>query len=489
VVIFMKKYQDGFPNNFLWGAATSSSQIEGGFDEGGKGISTMDLMVYEENIDRNKVLSTLELSEGEFNKRLVNNYLNYPKRRGIDFYHRYAKDIALMAELGIKVLRISVCWSRIFPTGFEKEPNLNGLDFYDKVIDACLSYGIQPLIIMQHYDIPVEIVKKLNGWENPKMIDLFLKYSQTLLDHFHDRVKYWICFNEISMLVSSPYTGGGILSECSKTDLKTMKHQAAHHQLVANAHTIAYGKKYSGLLFGSMNAHLEYYAATSNPLDVLESVKEAQLNSFYFDVMIKGKYPSYIVRYFHDNDINIKIEKDDEEILQVGTSDFIGFSYYMSYMSSASNKTIETSGNIVGTLKNPNLKLSQWNWPIDPVGLRISLNRIYDRYGVPLMILENGLGAQDILTDDKCVDDVYRIDYINEHLVQIKEAIRDGVDVMGYLVWSAIDLVSATGHEMTKRYGLIYVDQDNYGNGSLKRYKKRSFDWYKGVIERNGEFL
>ncbi len=484
IVVMNSNYS--FPKNFLWGGATSANQIEGGYNKGNKGTSIMDLMIYDPEIPRSNALDTLEINSSEFTKRLSDDSNNYPKRRGVDFYTNFKQDIKLFSEMGLKMLRISIDWSRIYPTGFESEPNEEGLNFYDNVIDTLIEYGIMPLIIMQHYDIPVSIVDELNGWENKKTIELFLKYSETLIDRYHEKVKYWVCFNEISMIVSSPFTGGGILKDRSKLSLMQLKYQAIHYQFIANARTIKYAKRYSDLNFGAMNAHLEYYPKTSNPEDILKSQQDSQKNTFFFEVMIKGKYPYYMERFFKEENIQLSMTKEEKQILFENKSDFIAFSYYQSYISNSEASGKMTSGNIIGSEVNPYLKTNEWGWPIDPVGLRVSLNKLYDKFQVPLFILENGFGAEDILTNNNEVNDLYRIDYIKQHIIQIGQAIKDGVDVLGYLVWSPIDLVSATGHDMNKRYGMIYVDLDNYGNGTKQRYKKQSFYWYKELIENNG---
>lgn len=414
---------------------------------------------------------------------------DFPKRRGIDFYHRYEEDIALFAEMGFKVFRLSISWARIFPTGLEDKPNEEGLAFYDNVFDECAKYGIEPLVTMSHYEMPITLTEKYNGWMSRELVPLFEKYARAILERYKNKVKYWITFNEMNMNLNSLYTGAGILEDLVDHKLQAA-YQASHHQFIASALTVKAAKEIiPNVQIGCMINQIEAYAKTTKPEDQLQAVKSNQLNMFYPDVQARGEYPTYMVKYFADNDIKLDIEEQDEQILKEGIVDFVAISYYMSHVAEAREDAAELAGTFDSPIKNEHLELSQWDWPIDPMGLRISLIKLYDRYQKPLFVCENGLGARDTLTPDREIHDDYRIDYLKQHIEQMKEAVKEGVDLMGYTPWGCIDLISCGTSQMSKRYGLIYVDQDDRGNGSLNRYKKDSFYWYKKVIATNGEDL
>lgn len=486
------KYLNTFPKGFLWGGATAANQLEGGFQEGGKGLSTADMTPFRDEAVK-KHIPIMDAKYDEIIKFKEHGFKgNFPKHRGNDFYHHYKEDIALFAEMGFTCYRMSIAWTRIYPTGFEEKPNEEGLQFYDNIFNECEKYGIEPIVTISHYEMPIEIVLQQNGWESRETVDLYLKYCETLFKRYKNKVKLWIPFNEMNQMTTVPYVGGGILVEKAKTtNLQALEYQAIHHQFIASAKAVVMCKDIiPDARIGSMIAIIDPYPETCNPLDVLEALREQQLNLFYFDVTIRGYYPSYMERYFKENDIHLKIEKDDEEILKKGTVDFISFSYYMSYITSHQKEQGEASNSVIMVNKvNPYLEASAWRWPIDPEGLQIVLNHLYDRYQIPILIAENGLGAEDVLTKDKHIHDTYRIDYMRKHILAIKEAIRDGVDVIGYTMWGPIDIISQGTCEMNKRYGFIYVDADNYGNGSYQRYRKDSFFWYQKVISSNGEIL
>ena len=489
----MKELQTGFPKGFLWGGATAANQIEGAYNEGGKGMSTSDYAAYKDPYATGKVdnftfnVTSKELAEYKENEA---NYL-FPKRWGIDFYHRYEEDIALFAEMGFKTFRLSISWARIFPTGLEAEPNEEGLAFYDKVFDACAKYGIEPLVTMSHYEMPIALTEKYNGWASRELIPLFDKYARVLFNRYKSKVTYWITFNEMNMNLNSLYTGAGILEDLIDPEKKLeVTYQASHHQFLASALAVKAAREIMPeAKVGCMINQIESYALTTKPEDQLQALKSNQLNMFYPDVQARGEYPSYMARYFADNNIHVAMEEGDEEILKAGKVDYVAISYYMSHVTEAREDASELAGSFDSPIKNEHLELSQWDWPIDPIGLRISLMKLYDRYELPLFVCENGLGAKDELTDDGKVHDDYRIDYIRKHVEQMKEAIEDGVDLMGYTTWGCIDLISCGTSQMSKRYGFIYVDQDDEGNGPLTRYRKDSFDWYKEVIATNGETL
>lgn len=490
-MIEMKELKKGFSDNFLWGGATAANQIEGAYLEGGKGLSTSDFAAYKDPYEKGKVNNfTFDVSSAELKRyKEQPDEFDFPKRRGIDFYHRYEEDIALFAEMGFKVFRLSISWARIFPTGLEEKPNEEGLAFYDKVFDECAKYGIEPLVTMSHYEMPITLTEKYNGWMSRELVPLFEKYARAILERYKDKVKYWITFNEMNMNLNSLYTGAGILEDLVDHKLQAA-YQASHHQFIASALTVKAAKEIiPNVQIGCMINQIEAYAKTTKPEDQLQAVKSNQLNMFYPDVQARGEYPTYMVKYFADNDIKLDIEEQDEEILKEGIVDFVAISYYMSHVAEAREDAAELAGTFDSPIKNEHLELSQWDWPIDPMGLRISLIKLYDRYQKPLFVCENGLGARDTLTSDGEIHDDYRIDYLKQHIEQMKEAVKEGVDLMGYTPWGCIDLISCGTSQMSKRYGLIYVDQDDRGNGTLNRYRKDSFYWYKNVIATNGEDL
>ncbi|WP_144456536.1 MULTISPECIES: glycoside hydrolase family 1 protein [Bacillus] len=490
-MIEMKELKKGFSDNFLWGGATAANQIEGAYLEGGKGLSTSDFAAYKDPYEKGKVNNfTFDVSSAELKRyKEQPDEFDFPKRRGIDFYHRYEEDIALFAEMGFKVFRLSISWARIFPTGLEDKPNEEGLAFYDQVFDECAKYGIEPLVTMSHYEMPITLTEKYNGWMSRELVPLFEKYARAILERYKDKVKYWITFNEMNMNLNSLYTGAGILEDLVDHKLQAA-YQASHHQFIASALTVKAAKEIiPNVQIGCMINQIEAYAKTTKPEDQLQAVKSNQLNMFYPDVQARGEYPTYMVKYFADNDIKLDSEEQDEQILKEGIVDFVAISYYMSHVAEAREDAAELAGTFDSPIKNEHLELSQWDWPIDPMGLRISLIKLYDRYQKPLFVCENGLGARDTLTSDGEIHDDYRIDYLKQHIEQMKEAVKEGVDLMGYTPWGCIDLISCGTSQMSKRYGLIYVDQDDRGNGTLNRYRKDSFYWYKNVIATNGEDL
>jgi 6-phospho-beta-glucosidase len=478
-----KKSMSGFPKGFLWGGAIAANQVEGAYLEDGKGLTTVDLLPTGDNrfpIMLGKLPSFTPL-EGEF----------YPSHVAIDFYHSYKEDIALFAEMGFKTLRLSISWARIFPNGDDAEPNEKGLQFYDDLFDELKKYNIEPLVTLAHFDVPVHLVKEYGSWKNRKLVNFFETYAKTVFTRYKDKVKYWLTFNEINMLLHLPYVGAGLVFEEGENELQ-VKYQAAHHQLVASALAVkACHEIIPEAMIGCMLAAGQTYAYSSHPDDVMDAMNKDRDNFFFIDVQSRGEYPGYANRFFLDNNIELDVEEGDEKLLKEYTVDYIGFSYYSSRTTSTDPEILgeQTSGNVFASVKNPYLETSEWGWTIDPKGLRITANQLYDRYQKPLFVVENGLGAVDVLNENGEVADDYRMDYMEAHLKELKEAIKDGVEVIGYTSWGPIDIVSASTGEMKKRYGFIYVDRDNEGNGTLKRTKKKSFDWYKKVIATNGEEL
>lgn len=468
------------PKNFLWGGATAANQYEGGWNEGGRGPSIADVLTGG-SVNKERRITIPKPLDEEF----------YPNHVATDFYHHWREDIKLFAEMGFKVYRFSISWSRIFPKGDEAAPNEAGLKFYDQVIDELLKYNIEPLVTISHYESPLHLSLKYNGWHNRRFIDFYLNFAKILFTRYKGKVKYWLTFNEINML-TVPFGGifcAGILEENQNTP--SNRYQAMHHQLVASAMAVKLAHKIDEEnQLGCMLAYHNAYPYTCNPKDVLFAQQYGQIhNSIAGDVHIRGKYPGFAQRFFEENDIELEIINSDYQVLSEGTVDFISISYYSSACVSASTEGESTSGNGSENLKNPYLDASEWGWQIDELGLRYVLNQIYDRYQIPIMIVENGLGAVDEIDETGNIDDSYRIDYMKKHIEQMKEAIRDGVKLIAYTSWGCTDIVSASTGEFKKRYGLIFVNKFDDGSGDFKRIPKKSFYWYKKVIETNGEFL
>ncbi len=461
-----------FPENFLWGGATAANQMEGAYNEDGKGLSVQDVT-----------------PQGGFGPILDGPTEDNMKLVGIDFYHRYKSDIKLLAEMGFKVFRVSIAWTRIFPLGDELEPNEKGLQFYDNVFDECLKYGIEPLVTISHYETPLHLAKVYDGWKNRKMIDFYERYVTTIFNRYKDKVKYWLTFNEINSILHAPFMSGGIATDKAQLTKQDL-YQAIHHELVASALATKIAHEINPeMKVGCMVLAMPVYPMTPKPEDMMKTLELDRSNLLFSDVHVRGYYPSYAKRLFRENGITIQMQDGDEEILK-NTVDFVSFSYYMSVCESSEEADEKGVANILPGVKNPYLKESEWGWQIDPIGLRYVLNTLYDRYQKPLFIVENGLGAVDELIEDeqgnKTVNDDYRIKYLNDHLVQVGEALQDGVEIMGYTTWGCIDLVSASTAELKKRYGFIYVDRHDDGSGTLERYKKKSFNWYKEVIASHG---
>lgn len=477
-----------FPEGFLWGGAIAANQAEGAWNIDGKGISTADLAMNRKNIGKGDYKKQNAVSSEQLSIALQDeSTTNYPKRRGIDFYHRYPEDLALMGEMGIQILRTSIAWTRIFPNGNEEEPNEAGLQFYDRLFDEMLKNGIQPLVTLSHYEMPMYLVDHYGGWTSREVVDFFVRFSTTVFNRYKSKVKYWITFNEIDGIVRHPFTNGGIVPDRFE-HVEQAVYQALHHQFVASAYAVKLCHEIlPDAQIGCMLTTLLHYPHTCNPLDVLAAHKNNQFNLFFTDVQVRGAYPAYIQRHFKEQGITIEMMAEDAELLKAYTADFISISYYNSFVASADSEGLETvSGNTMGGVKNPYLPVSDWGWQIDAVGLRLALNNLYSRYQLPMFIVENGLGAYDTLQEDGTIHDPYRIAYLRSHIEQMHEAILDGVEVMGYTVWGIIDLISYSSSEMEKRYGLIYVDQDNDGHGTLARTRKDSFFWYKDIIVANG---
>ena len=483
-----------FPKGFLWGGAVAANQVEGAFQEGGKGLSTADL------------ITGGSVSSPRLFSPVLQSDCYYPSHDAIDFYHNYVQDIALFAEMGFKVFRLSIAWSRIFPNGDDKEPNEAGLDFYDRVFDECRKHGIEPLVTLSHYEMPWALVQRYRGFHDRHTIDLFVCYAKTVFARYHSKVKYWLTFNEINSAVSlmGMYGSLGVLQpeDLENDELRPMyllkdqpqeRFEALHNQFVASALAVQAAHEIDpDLMVGCMISHITMYPLTCRPTDILECQKKDRItNKFCSDVMVRGEYPSYMMRWFREAGIDSSYITDhDRQILHAGKVDFYTFSYYMSNCVTVQTDAEQTTGNLLGGAKNPYLKTSDWGWQIDPEGLRYTLNALNDRYPhIPLMVVENGLGADDTVESDGSVHDPYRIDYLRAHIQAMHEAIEDGVNLIGYTTWGPIDLVSISTGEMKKRYGFVYVDRHDDNSGSGARIRKDSFRWYQKVIASNGADL
>lgn len=472
-----------FPKEFLWGGATAANQCEGAYDEDERGLASVDVIPYGE--DRFKV------ARGEMKMLECDDSHLYPAHYGIDFYHRYKEDIKLFADMGLKCFRFSIAWTRVIPDG-DGEVCDKGLDFYEAVVDECLKYGIEPLITINHFDAPINLINKFGGWKDARMIDAFLKLCEALFKRLGNKVKYWLTFNEINMLLHLPFMGAGILFEEGEEKNQVL-YTAAHHELVASAKAVIMAHKMMpDAMVGCMLAAGQFYPFSCNPDDVYKGMEADRDNYFFTDVQARGEYPVWALKRMERAGIKLTISEEDKKILKEGTVDFISFSYYSSRCVSADPEVCKNyaKGNAVfASVKNPYLKASEWGWQIDPLGLRITCNTLYDRYNKPLFIVENGLGAKDIIEDGK-IHDTYRIDYMREHIKAMNAVINeDGIPLLGCTFWGIIDLVSASTGEMSKRYGMIYVDKDDKGEGTYNRLKKDSFFWYQKVIKTLGEDL
>lgn len=472
-----------FPDHFLWGGAVAANQCEGAWRADGKWDSIGDHLTAGSR-NKNRVFTT-EILPDE----------SYPSHEAVDFYHRYKEDIALFAEMGFKVFRLSIAWSRIFPNGDDEIPNEEGLEFYDQVFDECKKYGIEPMVTLSHFEIPYHLVKAYQGFADRKVIDYFERYVRCVMTRYKDKVKYWLTFNEINF-ATMPMGNLEVLGIINREndevadplDDVNLRFQALHHVFLASARAVIAAKEINPeFKVGCMIAHITMYPLTSRPEDML-LLQELDhiINDFCGDVQVKGKYPGYALRYLEEKEVNLVFEPGDEATLSEGRVDFYSFSYYMSNCITTEEGHATTLGNLLGGVKNPYLETTQWGWQIDPKGLLYTLNKINDRYGIPIFIVENGLGAVDEPDENGCIHDDYRINYLRQHICEMEKAILNKVDLFGYTVWSALDIVSSGTGEMRKRYGFIYVDKDDQGNGTMKRSRKKSFYWYKKVIESNG---
>lgn len=477
---------NGFSKDFLWGGAVAAHQIEGAWNVDGKGVSIADVMT----AGKNGVAR--EITDGVVSGK------NYPNHEAIDFYHYYKTDIALFAEMGFKSFRTSINWSRIYPMGDDAEPNEAGLQFYDDLFDELIKYDIEPIVTLSHFEIPYNLHKRYGGFRNKKVIDFFVTYATTVMERYKDKVKYWMTFNEINNQADGyrdlhVFTNSGILFEEDDNKAEVV-YQASLNELIASAKVVKSGHEINPEFeIGCMMAYVPVYPYSSNPQDMMDSVKAMNRRFFYNDIHARGEIPAYALRKWDRLGYNIDYSEEELQVLKEGTVDYIGLSYYMSNtvtnISEVSGYTDDADDELKFT-QNPYIKESDWGWPIDPVGLRYILNILDQRYNLPLFVVENGFGAYDQIEEDGKIIDDYRIDYLSAHIKEMKKAVEiDGVNLIGYTPWGCIDIVSFGTGEMEKRYGFIYVDKDNNGEGTLERKKKKSFHWYKKVIESNGEDL
>ncbi len=485
-----------FPKGFYWGGATAANQYEGGWNEGGRGPAKTDVTTgATKDTPRYVTYINADGTPGKFNqfggslpegaKYAVLDGYYYPNHIGTDFYHHYKEDIALFAEMGYTMFRLSISWPRIFPHGNDEKPNQEGLDFYRKVFEELHKYNIEPLVTISHYDDPLYIEEHLGGWENPDTIGLYEKYCHVIFEEYKDLVKYWLTFNEInSAIMFASFVPNAPL------ELIRPGYIRLHHQFVASAKVVKYAHEhYPNFKMGCMIAGFISYPLTCNPKDVLANQARIQDNFYYCgDTMVRGYYPSYARKTWKRYGLDESFFEKDAQILKEGHVDFFSYSYYATSCETVDKEAKKDgAGNMSMGYKNPYLEYSEWGWAMDSDGLRYSLNDIYDRYQVPIMVVENGLGAIDKLEDDHTVHDDYRISYMKAHVKAMDEALQDGVDLIAYTPWGCIDLVSAGTGEMRKRYGFIYVDMDDEGKGTLNRYRKDSFYWYQKCIATNGE--
>ena len=491
-----------FPKDFLWGGATAAHQFEGNYQGDGKGLCSADCVTRGDGRKNIQRRVTFKMPDGKTGSQVVFPYADlpkgaivqcledeyYPTHEAVDHYHHFKEDIALMAEMGFKCYRMSINWSRIYPLGYGKV-NEEGLKFYDELFDECLKYNIEPVVTLFHFETPLQLVNEMGDWIDRRCVTYFVEYCKTVFTRYQNKVKYWMTFNEINNMEILPLYAGGMVRNDDQA-----KAIGSYHQFLASAKAVKLAHQINpDMKVGMMIAYTACYALTCNPVDELKKMKDDQIRHFYMDVQCRGAYPAYKLKEYERKGIVLPIQEDDLKILKEGTVDYIGFSYYMTnVVDSTVNKDVSkaTDGSSEHSVKNPYIKESDWGWAIDPEGLRYALNMFYERYEKPLFIVENGFGAIDVKEEDGSCHDPYRIDYLRAHIEEMKKAVEeDGVDLMGYTPWGCIDCVSFTTGEMKKRYGFIYVDRDNEGNGTLERSKKDSYDWYKKVIASNGEEL
>lgn len=469
------------PNDFLWGGAVAANQAEGGMLAGGRGLTNTDVVPM--GSDR------MAIAKGDLDNLERRADYFYPSQDAIEMYDHYLEDIDLLAGMGLKCFRMSISWTRIFPNGDDQGPNEEGLAYYQKIFEKLQSYGIEALVTLAHFDVPLALIKKYGAWRDSRMVEAYVNYAKTVFSRYKGLVKYWLSINEINILLHQPFQGGGILFKDGDNKEEVI-YQAAHYQLLASAlatkwaHEIDPENKVGCMLAGG-----SHYPYTCRPEDYLEAIHRDNGEYFFIDIQARGYYPNYALKKFERDNLQIIMTEEEKAILKENPVDFVSFSYYCSRTVSAFEEDYQMStGNLFKSIKNPHLQSTEWGWQIDPLGLRSSLNMLYNRYQKPLFIVENGLGAIDVPDESGFVEDDYRIDYTKQHIIALKDAVEiDGIDLLGYTSWGIIDLVAASTGQMSKRYGFIYVDKDDQGKGTLKRVPKKSYYWYKNVINSNGD--
>lgn len=481
----MRGIRNGFPENFLWGGASAACQMEGAYLEDGKGLTVSDVQMYTKNLDRTKMKKEGGGSLEDIRRYAKDNENLYPKRWGIDFYHRYKEDLALLQELGLKCYRTSIAWARIFPNGDDEEPNEKGLQFYDDLINEIVNRGMEPIITISHYEMPLNLVFKYGGFANKKVIDFYLKYAELVLSRYADKVKYWIPFNQINLFYPCGFKSTGVTEE---NDGKTLEkyYQAAHNQFYCCAKLKEYAKEHQlPVMIGTMVSDRILFPKTCNPEDMVLTQRRNRMQYFFPDVQLFGEYPDYAKCYFEETNIDPLATEEELEVIRRNTLDFLAFSHYATRVINHETCTMDSKG----FEQNPYLKPTPWEWRMDPMGFYHNINEYVDRYHKPLIIGENGFGAIDEVTEDGKIHDDYRINYFREYISAMKQSVKEGADIIAYCAWSPIDMISSSTSEMSKRYGFVYVDQDDEGNGSGERIRKDSFSWYQNVIRTNGETL
>lgn len=471
-----------FPEDFLWGGAIAANQAEGAWREGGKGWSVADLNRYRGDLPPRE-RNNWEVTTDEVRAAMADEQGRYPKREAIGFYHSFDDDLKQLADAGMTAFRTSISWARVFPNGDDAEPNEEGLAFYDRLIDSIRAHGMEPVITVSHYEMPVNLTLAYDGWHSRELVDLFVRYCEVVLRRYAGKVRWWILVNQINLIQHESFNHLGVAAD-RVTDLWSAKYQAIHHELVACAKAQAIGRQIDPeARFGVMLAHGNQDPASPRPEDVLAALRQNQMEYFFSDVALRGRYPGYASRFFADHGITVTMEPGDAEALAAGTADYFAFSYYFTRMVDATSFATRSS------LENPHLEANDWGWAVNPTGLLVALNQYWDRYQVPIMIAENGFGYRDVLEEDGSVHDGYRIAYMRDHLRAVRDAIADGVDVVGWFWWGPIDIVSCSSSEMAKRYGFLYVDLDDAGAGSGARIPKDSHAWFRRVTSSRGAAL
>lgn len=473
--------------NFLWGVATSASQVEGAWNEDGKGMSIADCLRYRPEIDVKNYKKVNDIDTQEIQKAIQDpESKNWAKRHGVDFYHHYKEDIEQLAEMGISAFRFSISWPRIFPNGDDEKPNQKGLEYYLNLVKELKKFGIEPVVTLSHYDMPLNLVLNYNAWYDREVVGFYERFTTTVIDYLKDYVKYWIPFNEIDSIIRHPFASAGLVRDrFVNKNFNEVIYQSMHHQFIAAAKVVEYcHHNYENMSVGSMITKTTVYPYNSDPRNVLKSLKQMREVYAFSDIQVRGFYPEFLLKKFEDENIALKSQKEDKKLLLDNTADFIAFSYYSSVCAAEDTEGLSVSlANTTSGVYNKFLPQTKWGWQVDPIGIRISLIELADRYNKPLFIVENGLGAEDKLTENQEVHDTYRIDYLAKHIYQVLTSMEeDGVQLLGYCTWGATDMISASTNQMSKRYGFIYVDLDDFGNGTYKRFKKDSYYWYRDLL-------